>query len=834
VAEGIDAITAALDKQKVKKIVLPEGYTTSAERGFFSDQPRKLRPGPAAGATTLTVAPRTLNLGATPVSSVSVDALRTVTEQIVVAGATKAADEAKKAVKAAPITAEFKKMVTDQLGAVAEAMVAREIELLRAGNPYKHAIRGAPSSFLRGQPDSGPMTKEFELTKRAGMLEHDFGPDYERERAEGMARNAELDAQAVDQVSQALGRHRYQMQQQEGHYQQMAGLLGKVNPALGGLASTILSMRQSLQTGDSFGAAIAGAGILLDAIMAFGDASLQAAHDFKRAQEELRLTQQAAFDVAARVFPTEVRQAREGMTGFVSAAYERSAKMGSLRAESFTGFLKGLAVLPTTGGMLEEVTKSRGGYSDAYEEYLKELFQTDDLEAYIRALIDAFGPNANFLDIASRALEDMGVVVDDLGRSAKKAVDGIGELAAIMASEKFQGDIVGARTQLSRSFASAGGDVFEQRRALGVFEEVLRGIQASATLARSRAGQTAPGAAKAAGDTTTGGGISFDQPASPSSWESTLRLPGPSTRIVVPYSDAIDFQKLVISDWDQLINFSVPPPLAPITVNAGGPRDLVRLAKATIDDWSDILNFPALPAPVAPITINAGGPRDLVRLTKATIDDWSDILNFPSLPARLQPIEIGVEGRSGVGLTHDRDMIRIRPLTIDDWSDLLNFASLPPRLQPIMVGVEGRGSVGREHDRDLIRIRPLAIDDWSDILTFPSLPAPLQPITVNTGGDRDLIRLTPYAVTSWGQLFAFGGDVTTGAPPTVARIALRGADILTIAKSSLDINSILGVTGKINVALADYINFDGGGLREKLFRAVEQGIADRQIRMRAN
>gem|GEM_PF-4901597 len=840
-AAGIDAITDALERQKGRKLTLPPGYTTSAERGFFNDKPRSLV-GPAVGADSLTVVTRKLSLGAPPVTSVSADALYQAIEQIVVEGGEKVAEALKTKVTTRSLSPAFVQLVTDQISTTAATMLAREIELLRAGNAYAGAARGAPSSIRRGTPDRGPMTAEMAQVLRAGAQEYDFGPNYDQRRAEGMARNAERDAQAVDQVTQALGRHRHLLQQQQAHLAGLAGLLGKVNPALGGLASSVLSLRQSLQTGDSFGAAIAGAGILIDTIVAFGDASLQAAADLKRAQEELRRTQQSAFDVAARVFPNEVRQAREGRTGFVGTAFERSAGMGNLRLESFAAFLSQLGALPTTGGMLEELTKKSGGYSSSYKTYLQGLFETDNLEAFTRALIDAFGPNATFLDIASQALEDMGVTVDNLSRSAKVAVDGIGDLAAIVASEKFQGDIVGARSQLSRSFAAAGGDIFEQRKAQAVFEEVLQGIKASATLARSRAGGGAsvghsgtPGAAKSAdGGSAPGGGVSFDQPASPGSWEATLRLPDPSTRIVVPYADAIDFQKLVVSEWAQLVTWANPPPLAPVTVNAGGARDIVRLSRFVVDDWSDLLYFPALPAPVAPITINAGGNRDLVRITRMTIDDWSDILDFPNLPARLQPIMIGVEGRGGVGLEHDRDMIRIRPLTIDDWSDLLNFPSLPALLQPIMIGVEGRRGVGLEHDRDMIRIRPLTIDDWSDILTFASLPAPLQPITVNTGGPRDLISLTPYRVTSWGQMFTFGGDVSAGAPPTTARITVRGAELLSITKSSLEINSILGVTGKLNVALADYINFDGGGLREKLFRAVEQGIADRQIRIRAN
>lgn len=194
--------------------------------------------------------------------------------------------------------------------------------------------------------------------------------------------------------------------------------------------------------------------------------------------EDEQAFMEAMARLRARFADLDTAAGFEAAISNVKAAETALGNFGDFIDGSFEGALESFqhekAVQKPIAGALERL------FTSAFENFASFDFATGD-----------FAVRKDLTDLSQREinkLEEMFVNtrLEAAKNGAAKLIAGYRSLAEMETAERFQADIVKARSTLSTQFGEAGTDVYMQRSAIATFLKEIKHIRESATLARSR------------------------------------------------------------------------------------------------------------------------------------------------------------------------------------------------------------------------------------------------------------------------------------------------------------------------------------------------------------
>jgi tape measure domain-containing protein len=344
-----------------------------------------------------------------------------------------------------------------------------------------------------------------------------------------------------------------------------------------------------------------------------------------------------------------------------------------------------------------------------------------DMQAAIQEI---FGPDTSFADAAGlmfqveRSFNSLGEEIINVGAAAKATVNDLGSLQREVHTS-FDVEEIALRASAQQQFLAAGADPFEQAKVFARLQTSIENLaKREAAAARAIASTTTATTSGTTDDTTLTGSLKI-VPTVVDVDVSDL------TPIDVPWAETItltvsDLDGFGVDHWSGIIDMEA------LRTNAAEVQYVIPWSEAVdlfavsaalhgASHWSAVVDMEELrtdPSKAIPIQWST-----VVALEKIKIDDWSDLLNFPALPPALEDIQVGINGAA----TSNRDLIRIQRRTIDDWSDLLYFPALPSLLSHITVGINNVS----QGPRDMIRLQRQVVNSWHDLFLF-DLPDPLE------------------------------------------------------------------------------------------------------------
>ena len=390
---------------------------------------------------------------------------------------------------------------------------------------------------------------------------------------------------------------------------------------------------------------------------------------------------------------------------------------------------------------------------------------------------------------------------------ANKLVAGYRSLAEMEANERFQADIVRARSTLSRDFGEAGSDVFLQRSAIAQFNATLKSIRDSMTLARGRANNAtgaSVGGGSAAGKTAVGSG-------GYSAAESQIFEDAIAGGISVDLSggDRVDVVRHALDEFSEIFEGAVMDGTARMTIDLSG--DAIDIVKRQLTDLGEILrlssgamfdldlsksassgnrlnirrySIDALDEVFKGLVITQEAPfvldmtaNDRVEIERYSIGSLAQVFKGRAID-QTAPFELDMNANNRV--TIQRKMI-------DNLNTVFDF-SFDPRLTQIPIA----GSVLIDRQK---------IDSIDDVFDLSAL---------NTVKITDLIDLK---VSTYDFFFALGDQTEN------IRLAVE------------TVFSGIAETAKATVEVAELVDFNSESLKPALYTSISEGLADGRIIM---
>tara|TARA_Y100000310_G_scaffold255696_1_gene263227 strand:- start:3705 stop:7679 length:3975 start_codon:yes stop_codon:yes gene_type:complete len=482
------------------------------------------------------------------------------------------------------------------------------------------------------------------------------------------------------------------------------------------------------------------------------------------------------------------------------------------------------------------------------------------------------------------ALEEMIVEarLDAAREGANKLIAGYRSLEEMEAAERFQADIVGARSTLATQFGRAGGDVFLQRAAIAEFTATLGSIRDSITLARGRAtGSTgSSGTSGAAGKAVVGdgGGTMVGDPFG--------RPVAGGIKVDLSGGDRVDIVRHALDEFSEIFDGAVMEGTARMSIDLTG--DAINIVKRRLTDLGEVLRGAVMDqTAILDLDLTGGymsGGR--INITKYSIDALDEVFSGPvMLQTAGFELDLTKEGRVTIhryGLTSlaevfkglvisqeapflldltRKDRVTIKRYGLTSLADvfegkvidqtagfLLNMnaggASQGSRvtinrypltsLADVFTGAAIDQTAGFELDltrEGRVDIKRRHIAKLDEVFDFTFNPMDMYQLSL---GDKILID--PKKITSIGQVLDLSGVGAINLTDFVT-LNVDPHDFFFMTADQTEniriaIQAAFGgvaLAAKAEVKLTEFVDFTTEDLRANLFAAINEGFADREI-----
>ena len=323
---------------------------------------------------------------------------------------------------------------------------------------------------------------------------------------------------------------------------------------------------------------------------------------------------EAMAGLRARFADLDTAAGFEAAISNVKAAETALGNFGDYIDGSFEGALESFqhekAVEKPIAGALQRL------FTTAFENFASFDFATGD-----------FAVRKDLTDLSQREinkLEEMFVNtrLEAAKNGAAKLVNGYKAIEDAVTTERFQADIVAARSTLSTKFGEAGGDVFMQRSAIATFMATLKSIRDSMTLARGRGSS----------DTVADG-------------EAVVSVPDGSTgsggdgsasgKLIVDLSDGdrVEIERHKLDAYSQIFDGAVIAGTAALIIDLS-PDSAVHIDKRMLNEYAEIFRGGVMTGTASlPINLSAGymgaSPVDITKHNLSGLDQvfTGDVMN---------------------------------------------------------------------------------------------------------------------------------------------------------------------------------------------------------------
>lgn len=468
-------------------------------------------------------------------------------------------------------------------------------------------------------------------------------------------------------------------------------------------------------------------------------------------------------------------------------------------------------------------------FTTAFENFASFDFATGDFTA--RDIADLSQREIN-------KLEEMFVNtrLEAAKNGAAKLVAGYRAIEDAVTTERFQADIVAARSTLSTKFGEAGGDVFMQRSAIATFMATLKSIRDSMTLARSRGSSdtVADGDAVVSvpdGGTGSGGDGS------------------PSGKLIVDLSDGdrVEIERHKLDAYSQIFDGAVIAGTAALIVDLS-PDSAVHIDKRMLNEYAEIFRGGVMTGTATlPINLSAGymgaSPVDITKHNLRGLDQvfTGDVMNQTApftlnmnAGDRTKIIPYALTSLANVftGAVIDQtapfklDMNAGDRTTIDPYP----LTSLANVFKGGVIDQTATFELDMNNAGRIVDIKKKVISRLDTVFDFAWTDR--QGYTVPS----DSILIDPQIISSIDQLIDTSqlGEVKlsnfVNFTVSPADFFFKGVDQIEAIGNALNVVfENFPTEMKAQVPLAELVDFRSEGLRGALFQAVNEGFADGQI-----
>ena len=423
---------------------------------------------------------------------------------------------------------------------------------------------------------------------------------------------------------------------------------------------------------------------------------------------------------------------------------------------------------------------------------------------------------------------------------AAKLIAGYRSIQEMETAERFQADIVRARSTLATQFGRAGSDVNLQRSAISEFNATLKSIRDSITLARGRATAevSAGGGGSRAGKTTGGGSGS-----SPSSRAFEDAIAG-GVSVDLSGGDRVDVVRHSLDEFSEIFEGAVMDGTARMTIDLSG--DVINIIKKRLIDLGEILRIGH--SAILDLDLSAsgymGGGR--VNITKYSIDALDEVFKGPVM-TQTAGFLLDMTANNRVSVT---------PYILNSLADVFtggaidqtapykldmnanNRVSVEPYILNSLADVFTGGAIDQTapfeldmNANDRVSVKRQIIDKLDTLFDFrlKHYELPEIPISGNVLIDRQKITSLDQVL----DLSGLGGinladlvDIKIGTTDFFFKVADQSDNIRVAIET---VFAGLAQNAKATVELSELVDFNNDGLRSALFTAVTEGLADRLI-----
>ena len=418
---------------------------------------------------------------------------------------------------------------------------------------------------------------------------------------------------------------------------------------------------------------------------------------------------------------------------------------------------------------------------------------------------------------------------------AAKLIAGYRSIQEMETAERFQADIVRARSTLATQFGRAGSDVNLQRSAISEFNATLKSIRDSITLARGRATAevSAGGGGSRAGKTTGGGSGS-----SPSSRAFEDAIAG-GVSVDLSGGDRVDVVRHSLDEFSEIFEGAVMDGTARMTIDLSG--DVINIIKKRLIDLGEILRIGH--SAILDLDLSAsgymGGGR--VNITKYSIDALDEVFKGPVMTQtagflldltandRVEIKRYGLDSLADVftgkamwqtaTFTLDmtaNDRVTIKRRMIDKLDEVFNFNWNPH--EKVSIPMATTTAIDRR-----------SITTIDQIMRFDFVAPASIPIAGNVLIDRQKITSLDQVL----DLSGLGGinladlvDIKIGTTDFFFKVADQSDNIRVAIET---VFTGIAQDAKATVELSELVDFNSEGLKGVLFQSINDGIADGQI-----
>ena len=511
--------------------------------------------------------------------------------------------------------------------------------------------------------------------------------------------------------------------------------------------------------------------------------------------EDEQAFMEAMAGLRARFADLDTAAGFEAAISNVKAAETALGNFGDYIDGSFEGALESFqhekAVQKPIAGALQRL------FTTAFENFASFDFATGD-----------FAVRKDLTDLSQREinkLEEMFVNtrLEAAKNGAAKLVNGYKAIEDAVTTERFQADIVAARSTLSTQFGEAGGDVFMQRSAIATFMATLKSIRDSMTLARGRGSSdtVADGEAVVSvpdGSTGSGGGSV-----------------SPSGKIVVDLGggNQVEIVRHRLDSFSEIFDGAIMDGLAKLHIDLSSNRGHganVVLTKYNLQYLDQVFTGDVMDQ-TAPFTLDMNaGSRTLI--DRYNLGSLADVFTGAAID---QSAVFKLDMNAG-------DRTVIEKYKLGTLTDIFTGAVID-QSAPFELDMNAPNRI--------VDIKKKLISNLNQVFDFRWNPQ--NQTTIPLGGN---MLIDPQIITSVDQLIDTSGlgDIKLS---NLVNFTVDPHDFFFKAADQIEeISSALNIVFenfptqmKAQVPLAELVDFSSEGLKPALFQAINEGIADGQV-----